>query len=84
MTHRTRTEIYHAILSFCSVSRRKTEIVYGCNLNFKIINPHLEKLIKRGLIIQHDELYYKTTDDGDKVVDLMTPTVQLIREMEMG
>lgn len=81
--HRSRTEIYHTILSFCRVSRRKTEIVYGCNLNFKIIKPYIENLIKRGFMMNHDKLYFKTTDEGETAIDMMTPTIQIMQELTM-
>lgn len=38
----------------------KTQIVYGANLNFKIVKRYLSGLIRRGLLEPSGTLYYPT------------------------
>lgn len=50
----------------CDVGASKTQIVYNCNLNFHHVVPHLELLIKNGLVVRVDEavVRYQTTPRG--------------------
>jgi len=38
----------------------KTQVVYGANLNFRIVKGYLADLIRRGLIELHDSRYIPT------------------------
>jgi len=56
----------------------KTGIVYGANLNFKIIKPHLERLKKAGLIKQEDKVF-KTTEKGFEYLETLTKIFEIMR-----
>ena len=45
----------------------KTGIVYGANLNFKMVGKYLPLLMKRGLVVKLDGeggVVYRTTEKG--------------------
>ena len=48
---RNNMEIAADILRIAKRGAKKTHIVYGANLNFKILHQYLDELEKRGLII---------------------------------
>ena len=69
---RTRHEIGRDILNIALVEARPTEIVYKCNLNFKILQKHLERLITKKLleITRHgDKRTYLTTIEGKQYLN---------------
>ena len=76
---RTRMEIRLDILKLCCIPRRVTQIVYQCNLNFKIYKTHLGYLIERGWIKRINNLY-KTTDEGEGILDYVSPAISLLAE----
>lgn len=39
---------------------RKTQIVYGANLNFDIVKKYLARLISRGLLVAEGTRYFPT------------------------
>ena len=43
----------------------KTKIVYGANLNFKIIKARLRELIEYGLLMKEGRIY-QTTSKGER------------------
>lgn len=47
---RSYTDIEADILRIATDGARKTQIVYGANLNFKIIRTYLPRLIERGFL----------------------------------
>lgn len=64
---RTRIELYRDILERTKVESRITQIVYGCNLNFKTVRKYLKHLIGKKLmrkVVIRDKAYYVTTDKG--------------------
>jgi len=46
----------------------KTRIVYGANLNFRMLTDYLERLEKAGLLVR-DGRIYKTTHKGRKYLE---------------
>ena len=74
---RTRNEILLDILKLCCESRRVTQIVYLCNLNFKIYKKHLNYLIEKGWISKMNKLY-TTTEIGKQNLEILTPAMNLI------
>lgn len=69
---RTRHEISRDILNIALVEAKPTEIVYKSNLNFKIIQKHLERLIDKNLleITRHgDKRTYLTTNEGKQYLN---------------
>lgn len=48
---------------------RKTKIVYGANLNFKILGEYLEKLEKTGLVMGEPKNIIRTMEKGLKFLE---------------
>ncbi|MFB3765689.1 MAG: winged helix-turn-helix domain-containing protein [Methanotrichaceae archaeon] len=65
---RCREEIISQILEICCLGAHKTAIVYKANLNFRVINPYIELLSRKGLIEVNQgpskTISYKTTSLG--------------------
>jgi predicted transcriptional regulator len=63
---RSNLEIVAEILRIARKGARKTRIVYGANLNFKMLDEYLEKLGKAGLITANEGNggLIKTTEKG--------------------
>jgi len=61
-------DIIADILRIARKGAKKTRIVYGANLNFKLLNEYLERLEEAGLITNDQEKrgMLKTTDKGRK------------------
>jgi predicted transcriptional regulator len=57
----------------------KTAIVYGVNLNFKIVNPYIKRLVERGLLKKEEEWgphpKYRTGPMAEVFVD----TLEMLR-----
>lgn len=71
------------ILDIClQADTSKTRIIYKANMNFNTINPHLESLIKRGLleVIPCNGLVYRTTPKGKNVLE----DLRAIEDMIVG
>lgn len=60
---RSRIDITLDILSIAAKGAKKTEIVYGANLNSNITNKYLDMLKQKDLIKQQDNIFM-TTDKG--------------------
>lgn len=65
---RSNVDIIADILRIARKGAKKTRIVYGANLNFKLLNEYLERLEEAGLITDDQEKrgMLKTTDKGRK------------------
>ncbi|MEM2341301.1 MAG: winged helix-turn-helix domain-containing protein [Candidatus Bathyarchaeia archaeon] len=65
-SRRSRTEIIAEILRIAKGGARKTRIVYGANINFKLLSEYLKKLEKAGLIIEESgkNSIIRTTEKG--------------------
>lgn len=63
---RSRTEIIAEILRIAKGGARKTRIVYGANINFRLLDEYLKRLEKAGLIVIESGKanVIKTTDKG--------------------
>ena len=63
---RSNMEIVADILKIAKKGVRKTRIVYGANLNFKMLQEYLERLEKAGLVIRNFEKkgMIRTTSKG--------------------
>ena len=70
---RSRPEIISQILEICMGGASKTKIVYQANLNFKMVNPYLDLLIKNGLIMVNEKhvTLYETTLKGKNLLKKM-------------
>ena len=75
---RTRCEIVIDILKLCLEPRKKTEIVYLCNLNFRLIKDYLSCLLEKGWIKKVHNLY-ETTESGNHILlEVLSPAMGLI------
>jgi len=63
---RAHIEIICEILRIARKGAKKTRIVYGANLNFKLLKEILNILQKEGLIV--DDGLIKTTDRGKEFI----------------
>jgi predicted transcriptional regulator len=63
---RSNLEIVAEILRIARKGAKKTRIVYGANMNFKMLDEYLEKLEKAGLVAspQGNGGLIKTTEKG--------------------
>jgi predicted transcriptional regulator len=63
---RNNLEIVAEILKIARKGAKKTRIVYGANMNFKMLDEYLEKLTKAGLIANSEDNggLIKTTEKG--------------------
>jgi predicted transcriptional regulator len=64
---RSNLEIVAEILRIARKGAKKTRIVYGANMNFKMLDEYLEKLEKAGLIASSEGSnggLIKTTEKG--------------------
>ena len=82
---RHKLDIYADILKVTINGARKTHIVGKANLNFKIIPPYLETLIKRGLIKKSRKLFksrymYHITPKGVEFLDHYEALIQAIED----
>jgi len=68
---RSHVDIVAEILHIARRGARKTRIVYGANLNFKLLNEYLDRLEKAGLVQKDfdEEGLIKTTEKGKKYLE---------------
>ncbi|MCS7120583.1 MAG: winged helix-turn-helix domain-containing protein [Nitrososphaerota archaeon] len=71
MERRNCIEITVEILRIASAGARKTQIVYGANLNHSLLKQYLERLEEKGLIKRErdKEERFKTTDLGHQYIE---------------
>ncbi len=60
---RNNLDIYSDILNISAHGVKKTQIVYGANLNFNIAKKHIDALMERGFIEENAKFYF-TTERG--------------------
>jgi predicted transcriptional regulator len=67
LQRRTRIDITAEILRIANDGAKKTQIVYGANLNFKLLRKYLDELEKAGFIMRDLEKQgiIKTTEKGE-------------------
>ena len=64
---RDKLEIIKSILLICKSDAKKTEIVYKTNLNFKIAEGYLMRLIDREMILKEGR-FFKITSKGSELL----------------
>lgn len=72
---RTKLEIYKEILELSKNSATKTQIVYGCNLNFKIYKGYVKFLLDKGMLVLEEigkRTYYLTTKKGINEIEKLS------------
>ncbi|BBD72184.1 hypothetical protein HS1genome_0573 [Sulfodiicoccus acidiphilus] len=62
---RDKYEIVYDILQVCKGGAKKTKLMYGANLSFELQKRYTELLIKKGLLMKQDEMYYITKKGSD-------------------
>ena len=67
---RNNRDIEADILRIARVGTLKTWLVYGANLNFKMIKKYIARLITRGFLV-HDGKLYTTTPKGVEYMNLI-------------
>jgi len=68
------------ILQLAREGARKTRIVYGANLNFKLLNRYLDQLERIGLVTSHagEGSLIRTTEKGMRFLDCYSGLQQLV------
>jgi len=78
MSRREKIEIVKEILELCKTPVGKTQIVYRCNLNFKIVKKYLSRCFERGWLMcetSEGRMLYTTTIVGSDYLNLLTNEV---------
>ena len=83
MERRSTLEIFAEILTIAGKGARKTRIVYGANLNFKMLGEYLEKLEKADLIknTNDNKGIIQTTPKGKEYLDQFSTLKQFSPEL---
>lgn len=76
MIRRNELQIQADILGIAREGARKTRLVYQGNLNFNVIKPYIERLLKNGFMEFSDGFYY-TTDKGLSFIDRFFSLMEL-------
>lgn len=84
-TRRNRLEVAYEILSFCLIRRRKTHILYKCNLSYDQLQKYIEFLVAHALLESLEENgneFYQATEHGGKFVSEYQRLSQIVNEAE--
>jgi len=84
-SRRTDRKILLQILDICANGNGelKTKIVYAVNLNFKIVNPYLDLLVRNGLLetsIDGRYIRYTTTTKGAEALEHLRALEKLLSD----
>lgn len=74
---RERLEIFTEILEFCKTEARKTNLVYGANLNFELADRYLMQLLDKGFIEKRKEKFV-TTKEGKEFLEKAREVLSLL------
>jgi predicted transcriptional regulator len=58
------------MLEYCTMPRRITQLIQGCNLNPNSAKKYIDLLMAKELLMKEGE-YYKTTEKGTKFIKLI-------------
>lgn len=75
-------EIANDILSLCRKPRRRTKVIYRCNLSYHQVMKYAPFLIEKGLLrtrLIEGHLHYETTEAGRIFVEDFAKLSKLIR-----
>lgn len=80
MTIRNSLEIIAEILSLCKEPRTKTQVMYGANLSWGLLQKYLSKLQSKGLLgaRAHSRTEYVTTRKGLRFVKKWKELMKLL------
>ncbi len=62
--NRDNIQIARDILEVAGEGSRKTRIMYGANLSYKLLSKYLASLTQAGLLTINEDLLYALTDEG--------------------
>lgn len=62
--HRSHLQILVDILSLINEGAKRTHIMYGANLSFKLLNKYLDEVLNAGLARLRDDGLYVITEKG--------------------
>jgi predicted transcriptional regulator len=82
---RSKEDIIENILELCIEPASKTRIVYQVNLNFRTINPHLDRLLDAGLLeaFGDTQIMYKTTPKGMEALQHIRALRDLLKPVDL-
>ena len=69
-TNRKRLEIVRDVLLAAEESSKKTHIMYGANLSYKLVTRYLASMTKAGLLKTSNNSNYQITDEGRNFLGL--------------
>ena len=79
MGQRNNLEIMAEILSLCKKPRIKTNVMYGTNLSFRMLQKYLSQLQASGhLEVHHSATKYVTTQKGLRFLEKWRELVELL------
>lgn len=79
MTIRNSLEITAEILSLCKEPRTKTQVMYGANLSWGLLQKYLSKLQSKKLLeVHHSRTQYVTTRKGLRFVKKWRELIELL------
>ena len=79
--NRKRLEIVRDLLSAASEKSKKTKIMYGANLSYKLLEKYLEALLGSGLLECVDNSFYVITWRGKEFLQLYADYVEQCRRI---
>jgi predicted transcriptional regulator len=84
--YRTRLEIIKDILAVAheagSLGSKKTRIMYGANLSFKLLTKYLEVVVESNLMCCGDHTHYTITNKGRKFLEVYSEYEKEAKEIE--
>jgi predicted transcriptional regulator len=79
MKHRSKCNIIKSILEIIKNDpQQKTDIVYKCNLNFTVVKPYLEMLIKKKYITLSNNKFI-ITETGIDLLNKIKEVTEMIK-----
>lgn len=74
---REKLEITIEILEFCKTEARKTNLVYGVNINFELADRYLTQLIAKGFVEKRGDKFI-TTKEGKCYLEKASEVLSLL------
>ena len=68
---RNRLDVLYQILLLCKEPQQKTQIMFKCNLSYKLLCKYMNFLVNSNLLKilnEGDKKYYQTTEHGEEFI----------------
>lgn len=68
---RSRLDVLYQILLLCREPQQKTQIMFKCNLSYKLLCKYIDFLVSGNLLRilnEVDKKYYQTTEHGEEFI----------------